>query len=208
MSRAIPADPRDDDGLHLQPGPGQQPHPHVQRLDYAGGLVYGNPAAYRALYDIPTSPELLFNDEALRRGRSWGEDLTLYTGVGFLTGAAAGALAGIRRAAAEAERGETFKLRVNRVLNNCGSVGRAYGNRLGVIAMLFAGTKAGVVHYRSGADDWINTAAAGVGTGALYRMPGGPRAAIVGGIVGGVMAGAALFAGKPLLDKFAPKLGI
>jgi import inner membrane translocase subunit TIM23 len=165
-----------------------------------------NPA-YRALYERSTSPEILFEEEALRKGRTWSEDLILYTGVGYLTAASAGAVAGLCRAAVEAERGESLKLRVNRVLNNCSSVGRSHGNRVAVMAMLFSGSKSGVSHCRSGADDWINTAAAGVG--ALYRMHRGPRAAIVGGIVGGIMAGAALLAWRPLLDKFAPNnLGI
>ncbi|RLN09666.1 mitochondrial import inner membrane translocase subunit TIM23-3-like [Panicum miliaceum] len=201
MSRPIPADPRND--AWLQAGPA---HRHVARPD-DGVVVFAN-LAYRALYDLSTSPEILFEEDALRKGRTWSEDLTMRTGVGYLTGAAAGAVAGLPRAAAEAERGESLKLRASRVLNNCSSVGRSYGNRVGVIAMLFSGTKSGISHYRSGANDWINTAAAGVSTGALYRMPGGPRSAVVGGIVGGIMAGAALLNGRPLLDKFAPNLGI
>ncbi|PUZ77014.1 LOW QUALITY PROTEIN: hypothetical protein GQ55_1G336900 [Panicum hallii var. hallii] len=191
-SRPIPADPRGD--AWLQPGPA---HRHVALPD--DGVVFAN-SAYRALYELSTS----FEEQALRKGRIWSEDLTLCTGVGYL----AGAVAGLPRAAVEAERGESLKLRASRVLNNCSSVGRSYGNRVGVIGMLFSGTKSGISHYRSGADDWINTAAAGVSTGALYRMPGGPRSAIVGGIVGGIMAGAALLAGKPLIEKFAPNLGI
>ncbi|RCV07731.1 hypothetical protein SEVIR_1G273750v4 [Setaria viridis] len=200
MSRAVPADDHHRDDAWQAAGPPVHHHPHH--------AVFTNPAYYRALYDFSTSPEILFEEQALRNGRTWSEDLTLCTGVGYLTGAVAGAAAGLRRAAVEAEPGESFKLRVSRALNNCSSVGRAGGNRLGVIAMLFSGTRSVVSHYRSGADDWINTAAAGVSTGALYRMPGGPRAAVVGGIVGGIMAGAAIVAGKPLLEEYAPNLGI
>ncbi|RLM80231.1 mitochondrial import inner membrane translocase subunit TIM23-3-like [Panicum miliaceum] len=151
-SRPIPADPHGD--AWLQPGPA---HHHVALPD--DGVVFANPA-YRALYELSTSPEILFEEQALRIGRTWSEELTLCTGVGYLAGAAAGAVAGLPRAAVEAERGESLKLRVSRVLNNCSSVGRSYGNRVGVIAMLFSGTKSGISHYRSGADDWINTAAA------------------------------------------------
>ncbi|CAL5018839.1 unnamed protein product [Urochloa decumbens] len=179
----------------------QQRHQHQ--------VVFPHYPAYRALalYELPTSPESLFEEQALRSCRTWSEDLTLYTGVSYLTGVAAGAVEGLRRAAVEAERGESLKLRTSRALNNCSSVGRACGNRLGVIAMLFSGTRSALSHYRSGADDWVNTAAAGVATGALYRMPGGPRSAIVGGLVGGILAGAGLVAGRPLLHKFAPNLG-
>jgi import inner membrane translocase subunit TIM23 len=197
MSRAIPADDHHRDDPWQTAAPPLYHHP-----------VFINPAAYRALYDLPTSPEYLFEEEALQNGLTWGEHLTLCTGVGYLTGVTVGAVEGLRRAAVEAERGESFKLRVSRALNNCGSVGRAGGNRLGVIAMFFSGTRSAVSHFRSGADDWINTAAAGVSAGALYRMPGGPRAAMVGGIIGGIMVGAGIVAGKPLLEKYAPNLGV
>lgn len=94
---------------------------------------------YKSLYDLPTSPEFLFQEEALVQRRSWGENLTYYTGIGYLSGAAAGAAVGLRDAARAAEPGETAKIRANRVLNSCGGAGRRVGNRLGVIGLLYAG---------------------------------------------------------------------
>lgn len=183
-----------------------QDRPYITpRLSPVEGVVY-NPA-FLKFYDLPTSPEVLLDDTDLTGGMSWGNDLTLYTGTGYLSGAALGVFAGLRRAIIEAEHGESAKLRVNRILNNCGTVGRSYANRLGLIAMFFAGTKTGVRMYRSGADDWINTAAAGIGTGALFRMPGGVRAAAVGGVVGGLLAGAAIVAGKaPMFNRSTPNI--
>jgi mitochondrial import inner membrane translocase subunit TIM23 len=71
--------------------------------------------------------------------------------------------------------------------------------------MLFVGTKTAVRTCRSGADDWVNTAAAGIGTGALFRMPGGLRSAAVGGVVGGLFAGAAMLAAKaPVFRRSTP----
>ncbi|KQK00726.1 hypothetical protein BRADI_3g51430v3 [Brachypodium distachyon] len=157
------------------------------------------------LYDLPTSPEFLFEEEALRKNRTWGENLTFYTGVGFCAGSLTGGARGLGRAIAAAERGESAKLRLSRALNECGSVGRKHGNRLGVIGLLFGGAESAVRHFRDDQDDWITTVSAGVGTGAIYGCPSGPRAAVVRGIVGGVLAGAST-AVKPLLEKFAPDL--
>jgi mitochondrial import inner membrane translocase subunit TIM23 len=103
---------------------------------------------YRTIYDLPTSPEYLFQEEALAQRRSWGENLTYYTGVGYLAGAAGGATVGLRRAVQAAEPGETMKLRLNRVLNSCGHDGRKFGNTLGVIGLLYAGMESGMVAVR------------------------------------------------------------
>ncbi|KAI0501027.1 hypothetical protein KFK09_019245 [Dendrobium nobile] len=41
---------------------------------------------YRAIYDLPTMPEFLFQEESLAQRRSWGENLTYFTGIGYLSG--------------------------------------------------------------------------------------------------------------------------
>lgn len=159
---------------------------------------------YRQLYDLPTSPEFLFHEEALAQRRSWGENLTYYTGMGYLGGAVAGAALGLRDAARAAEPGEPAKIRANRVLNSCGSSGRRLGNTLGVIGLMYAGIESAMVAARD-TDDWVNSVAAGLGTGALFRAANGPRSAVVAGAVGGVLAGSAA-AARQLGKRYVPAL--
>ncbi|XP_026665189.1 mitochondrial import inner membrane translocase subunit TIM23-1-like [Phoenix dactylifera] len=157
---------------------------------------------YRNLYDLPTSPEFLFQEESVAQRRSWGENLTYYTGIGYLTGAVAGASLGLHRALRAAEPGDTPKIRVNRILNSSGQDGRRIGNRLGVLGLLYAGMESGMVAARD-TDDWINSVTAGLGTGALFKAANGPRSAAVAGAIGGLMVGAAV-AGKQALKRYVP----
>ncbi|KAG0490289.1 hypothetical protein HPP92_007152 [Vanilla planifolia] len=157
---------------------------------------------YRAIYDISTSPEFLFQEESSAQRRSWGENLTYYTGVGYLGGAAIGASHGFYKGILAAEAGDTLKLRVNRVLNAAGQDGRRIGNRLGVIGLLYAGMESGMVAVRD-SDDWINSVIAGLGTGTFYKAANGPRSAAIAGAVGGLMVGAVV-AGKQMMKRYVP----
>ncbi|WOL05683.1 mitochondrial import inner membrane translocase subunit TIM23-1-like [Canna indica] len=156
----------------------------------------------RTLYDLPTSPEFLFQEESLTQRRTWGENLTYYTGIGYLSGSTAGASLGLRRALQSAEPGDTLKIRLNRLLNSCGQDGRRIGNRVGVIALMYAGLESGMVAARD-TDDWINSVVSGLGTGALFKAANGPRSAAIAGAVGGLMVGAAV-AGKQVLKRYVP----
>lgn len=49
----------------------------------ARGLAEGLPA-----YKLPQQPEFLFSEEAAVHRRSWSENLTFYTGSGYLSGVA------------------------------------------------------------------------------------------------------------------------
>lgn len=95
-----------------------------------------------------------------------------------------------------------MKLRINRVLNSSGHAGRTWGNRLGVIALMYAGIESGIQAARDSDDVW-NSVAAGLGTGALYRAARGVRSAAVAGAVGGVLVGVAVTA-KQALKRYVP----
>ncbi|KAK2965613.1 hypothetical protein RJ640_008454 [Escallonia rubra] len=138
----------------------------------------------QTLYKLPTSPEYLFQEESVAQRRSWGENLTYYTGIGYLSGSVAGAGKGLVEGIKASEPGDTLKLRVNRVLNASGHAGRRLGNRAGVIGLLYAGMESGMVALRD-TDDVINSVVAGLGTGAAYRAAAGVRSAAVAGAIGG-----------------------
>lgn len=154
------------------------------------------------LYKLPTSPEFLFQEESIAQRRSWGENLTYYTGIGYLGGAAYGAGLGLIKGVKEFEAGDTTKLRVNRILNNSGAAGRNIGNTAGVIGLLYAGIESGMVALRD-TDDIINSVVAGLGTGAVYKAASGVRSAAVGGAIGGIAVGLAV-SGKQVLKRYVP----
>lgn len=159
-------------------------------------------APIRNLYELPTSPEFLFDEEARRQRRSWGENLTFYTGCTYLAGATGGAAFGLVTGVKSFESGDTAKLRVNRILNASGHAGRVWGNRLGVIGLLYAGLESGMYAVRDTDDVW-NSVAAGLGTGALFRATRGVRSAAVAGALGGVLVGVAVTA-KQVAKRYVP----
>ncbi|KAG9129939.1 hypothetical protein Leryth_007060 [Lithospermum erythrorhizon] len=69
------------------------------------------------------------------------------------------------------EKGDTIKLKVNMVLNGSGHSGRVWGNRAGVIGLMYAGLESGMVAVR----DVANSVVDGLGTGTLYRAASGTR---------------------------------
>ncbi|XP_058770538.1 mitochondrial import inner membrane translocase subunit TIM23-2-like [Vicia villosa] len=154
------------------------------------------------LYNLPTSPEHLFPEEASRKHRSWGDNLQYYTGTGYLSGSIIGGTRGTIEGLKAAEAGDSFKIRVNRVLNSGGQGGRRLGNSLGVLGLIFAGLESAMIHVRD-KDDLVNSAVAGLGTGALYKAAAGPRSAAIAGALGGIAAAVAV-AGKQALKRYIP----
>uniref|UniRef100_A0A2P2JAK3 Mitochondrial import inner membrane translocase subunit TIM23-3-like n=1 Tax=Rhizophora mucronata TaxID=61149 RepID=A0A2P2JAK3_RHIMU len=162
--------------------------------------LYNVPA--QRLYNLSTSPEFLFHEEAAHQRRSWGENLQYYTGTGYLSGAILGGAKGSVDGIRAAEAGDSLKLRVNRVLNSGGQTGRKFGNNLGVLGLMFAGIESALIQWRD-TDDLVNTALAGLTTGAIYRAARGPRSAAIAGAIGGIAAAAAV-AGKQAVKRYVP----
>lgn len=187
---ALPRVHSDDDGYRGQDSGGRRLYTPYRELPY------------RTLYDVPTSPEFLFNEESLAQRRSWGENLTSYTSIGYLSGGAAVASLGLHHAFRTAKPGDALKIRVNWNLNSCCQDGCRLGNRLGVIGLMYAVLESGMVAARD-TDDWLNSVMTGLGTGILFESANGPRSAAIAGDIGGLMAGAAV-AGKQALKRNVP----
>ncbi|GAB4855406.1 hypothetical protein Ancab_024029 [Ancistrocladus abbreviatus] len=170
----------------------RQYHPYEQ--------VYSLPI--QNLYNLPTSPEYLFHEESTRQRRSWSENLTYYTGSGYLSGAIVGGIKGSVDGIRAAEPGDPLKIRINRVLNTGGHTGRRFGNSVGIVGLMFAGIESWLIHVTD-SDDFLNSIGAGLGTGALYRAASGPRSAAIAGAFGGLTAGLVV-AGKQTMKRYVP----
>ncbi|KAK7391896.1 hypothetical protein VNO78_20319 [Psophocarpus tetragonolobus] len=154
------------------------------------------------LYNLPTAPDHLFPEEAARTHRSCADNLQYYTGSAYLSGALVGTARGTLLGLRAAEPTDSLKIRLNHVLNSGGHSGRRLGNSLGVLGLIFAALESGIIHFR-GTDDFVSSAVAGLGTGALYRAAAGPRSAAIAGAIGGISAAAAV-AGKQALKRYVP----
>ena len=130
-------------------------------------------------------------EEKSVKRRSWSENLTYYTGVAYLGGAAVGGGLGVYAAMQSRASASTTRLQVNRLLNTAGASGRLYGNSVGVMGLYFSSSESVLLSQleRQGIPDAVSTLGAGFLTGALYRVSRGPRPAAVAGVVGSAGAG-------------------
>jgi mitochondrial import inner membrane translocase subunit TIM23 len=157
-------------------------------------------------FRLPKEPEFLFIEEATVRRRSWSENLTYYTGSGYLAGAVLGGGTGAYRAftspvsLATATGLPSQRLRVNQLLNTSGKLGRTAGNALGVVGLFFASSESFLRHLNDDlVPDEFATVGAGALTGGLYRSVRGPRQAAAAAVVG-TLAGSALLAGRKFFN--------
>ena len=86
-------------------------------------------------FRLPEQPEFLFSEEATVHHRSFSENVTYYTGAGYLAGAllggGRGAFQALSSPLAVEGAGATQRLRVNQLLNTSGKLGRANGRWMG-----------------------------------------------------------------------------
>ncbi|XP_010894517.1 mitochondrial import inner membrane translocase subunit Tim23 isoform X2 [Esox lucius] len=105
-----------------------------------------------------------------------------------ITGAVFGALNGLRMGLSETKDMAWSKPRNVQVLNLITRQGATWANTLGSLALLYSVFGVAVEKAR-GAEDDINTVAAGTLTGMLYKSTGGVRGAARGGLAGLALSG-------------------
>uniref|UniRef100_A0A023GFU3 Putative mitochondrial import inner membrane transloc n=1 Tax=Amblyomma triste TaxID=251400 RepID=A0A023GFU3_AMBTT len=128
-------------------------------------------------------PEWIFPEGASRqRGRF--ELAFSQIGGSVMVGAAFGGVTGFYRGLRETSlAGHTGSVRRTQMLNFITKGGAGSANVLGVIAVMYSGFGV-LLSFARGADDELNTLAAGTLTGLLYKSSSGLRRCMMGGGVG------------------------
>ncbi|XP_058044713.1 mitochondrial import inner membrane translocase subunit Tim23 isoform X2 [Ahaetulla prasina] len=105
-----------------------------------------------------------------------------------ITGAAFGALNGLRLGLKETQNMAWSKPRNVQILNMVTRQGALWANTLGSLALLYSAFGV-IVEKTRGAEDDLNTVAAGTMTGMLYKSTGGLRGIARGGVAGLMLTG-------------------
>ncbi|KAK2852887.1 hypothetical protein Q7C36_008088 [Tachysurus vachellii] len=105
-----------------------------------------------------------------------------------LTGALFGSINGLRMGLSETRNMAWSKPRNVQIINLVTRQGATWANTLGSLALLYS-VFGVIVEKTRGAEDDLNTLAAGTMTGILYKSPGGLRGAVRGGVAGFALSG-------------------
>lgn len=105
-----------------------------------------------------------------------------------ITGALCGAVNGLRMGLSETRNMAWSKPRNVQILNMVTRQGATWANTLGSVALLYSAFGV-IIEKARGAEDDLNTIAAGTMTGVLYKSPGGLRGAARGGLAGLTLSG-------------------
>ncbi|KAK4212913.1 mitochondrial import inner membrane translocase subunit tim23 [Rhypophila decipiens] len=118
--------------------------------------------------------------------RGFTDDLCYGTGITYLTGLSIGGAWGLQEGLRRSVD-QPPKLRLNSVLNSITRRGPFLGNSAGVVAICYNFFNLGFSTLRGGKQDALNTVAAGVLSGMVFKSTRGLRTMMIsGGIVGSV----------------------
>nr|XP_009305093.1 mitochondrial import inner membrane translocase subunit Tim23 isoform X1 [Danio rerio] len=114
--------------------------------------------------------------------------LFILTGACFFKGAAFGTLNGLRMGLSETRDMPWSKPRNVQILNMVTRQGASWANTLGSVALLYSVFGVAIEKAR-GAEDDLNTVAAGTLTGMVFKSTGGLKGVARGGLIGLAMSG-------------------
>ncbi|KAM9439164.1 mitochondrial import inner membrane translocase subunit Tim23-like [Clarias gariepinus] len=115
--------------------------------------------------------------------------LSFFTiGGSYMTGAAFGSLSGLRQGLKETRDMTWRKPRNVQIVNMIKQQGASWGNALGSIALMYSLFGVAIEKAR-GAEDAVNTVAAGTLTGMMVKSTGGLKSAARGGVIGLAISG-------------------
>lgn len=130
--------------------------------------------------------EYLFEEDAKKTRRSWGDRLTYTTGCAVGVGAAIGVGWGTYEAVTTKGL-PSMRLRINAVLNRSGARMGLLTSTGGVLALMYTTVDWAAREARGGEDDIFNSVAAGAITGMIYRSTAGSvRHVAIAGAAGAV----------------------
>lgn len=147
----------------------------------------GNALDYLSVEDAQVNT--LPGSQTALPSRGWSDDLCYGTGTTYVTalglGGAWGLIEGLRRPLDS----DSFKLRLNSILNSCTRRGPFLGNSAAVVAMMYNGLNSFIGYQRGVHDGWNSVAAGGL-AGLIFKSTAGVKQAAIAGTATAGIAGA------------------
>ncbi|KNC84378.1 hypothetical protein SARC_03395 [Sphaeroforma arctica JP610] len=153
-----------------------------------------------SINETDSGTDFLFEEDAQKKKRSWGETIFYATGTSYLSGQVIGSAWGVMEGLRNPDA-VTQRLKINSVLNSVTRRGPFMGNFAAVLALMYTIIDGSVIKVRGGTDDVINTVGSGAAAGALFRATAGGRAIGLGALVGAGVAGAAVALRQVLTER-------
>ncbi|XP_015430777.1 PREDICTED: mitochondrial import inner membrane translocase subunit Tim23 isoform X2 [Dufourea novaeangliae] len=134
-------------------------------------------------YLPPSQPEYIFPEGAAKqRGRF--ELAFSQIGAACIVGAGIGGATGLYRGIkATSLAGQTGKLRRTQLINHVMKSGSSLANTFGIVSVMYSGFGV-LLSWARGTDDSVNTLAAAMATGMMFKSTTGLRKCVVGGFIG------------------------
>jgi len=131
--------------------------------------------------------------------RGWTDELCYGTGTTYVSGLVLGGMWGFKEGMSRPlGTSNSWKLRINSILNGCTRRGSFLGNSAGILALFYNGVNSSIDAFR-GHHDIMGGMAAGAISGAMFKATAGVRSAVVSATLMMAASGTWAWAKKTLL---------